>query len=40
MRRDRQTHVGAAGDADADFTLEQWLRAALGVLTPAPRRRT
>jgi hypothetical protein len=40
VRRDRQTHVGAAGGADADFTLEQWLRAALGVLTPAPRRRT
>jgi hypothetical protein len=38
VRRDWQTHVGAAGGADADFTVEQWLRAALGVLTPAPRR--
>jgi Holliday junction resolvasome RuvABC DNA-binding subunit len=36
VRRDQQAHVGGA---DGDFTVEQWLRAALGVLTPAPRRR-
>jgi hypothetical protein len=39
VRRDRQTHVGAAGGAAEDFTLEQWLRAALACLTPASRRR-
>ena len=33
VRRDRQAHVNAASGADADFTIEQWLRAALGVLT-------
>jgi hypothetical protein len=36
MRRDRQTHVGAAGGADTDCTVEQCLRAALAVLTPTP----
>jgi hypothetical protein len=36
VRRDQQARVGGV---DGDFTVEQWLRAALGVLTPALRRR-
>lgn len=38
VRRDRQTHASAAG-AEAKLAVEQWLRAALAVLTPERRRR-
>ena len=37
VRRDRQAHVSVPG-AKAEHGIEQWLRAALGVLTPELRR--